>query len=217
VRDLTVASINPSANSLYTHSNIIITYVYNKRAFFETYALQFRSDTTPVLVFFKNHQHHHQYFHFSFSSHIRSLGRIYSVMHGRAKLERPPSAQELEADQQKSAAYSKLVVILQTLKSNGDRSEQTLELSGQMLRKNPDYYSLWNFRREILISNNANIGLAIKMDTKINSEGGMTIAEKELRLSQEAIIKNPKSYGAWYHRVWIIDRFEVDISSEIGE
>jgi geranylgeranyl transferase type-2 subunit alpha len=138
-------------------------------------------------------------------------------MHGRAKLERPPSAQELEADQQKSAAYSKLVGILQTLKSNGDRSEQTLELSGQMLRKNPDYYSLWNFRREILISNNANIGLAIKMDTKINSEGGMTIAEKELRLSQEAIIKNPKSYGAWYHRVWIIDRFEVDISSEIGE
>lgn len=137
-------------------------------------------------------------------------------MHGRAKLERPPSAQEIEADQQKSGAYSKLVGILQTLKSNNDMSEQALELSGQMLKKNPDYYSLWNYRREILIAKNAEIGLNMDKSSKITSEKGSVVADKELRLSQEAIMKNPKSYGAWYHRVWIIDRFEVDIMSEIG-
>ena len=137
-------------------------------------------------------------------------------MHGRARLERPPSAQEIEIDQQKSAAYIKLVSIIQARRSAGDLSEQTLELTGQLLKKNPDYYTLWNFRKEILIRNNSDIGLDMEARTpKIESDRGTALATRELQLSQDAIVKNPKSYGAWYHRVWIIDRFVVDIDHEI--
>ena len=65
-----------------------------------------------------------------------------------------------------------------------------------MLRVNPDVQTVWNMRRE---------GLSESWS-----------AEEELALSAEGIRKNPKSYGAWHHRVWVLgQRAEVDLHHEL--
>ena len=34
-------------------------------------------------------------------------------------------------------------------RKNGEFDEEAVEITGQLLSANPDFYSLWNFRREI--------------------------------------------------------------------
>jgi geranylgeranyl transferase type-2 subunit alpha len=115
-------------------------------------------------------------------------------MHGRPKLDRPPTSAEITADQQKSLTYQRLVDIMIMKRSQHDYSSETFELIGQLLTKNPDFYSLWNYRREIL--------LTLPIGDKEED-----LCTKELSLSTTAIKKNPKSYGAWYHRIWILQRY----------
>ena len=71
-----------------------------------------------------------------------------------------------------------------------------------MLRLNPDFYSLWNYRKEILISmHGSSLGLSeIVPEVKIPTEGesascvsAASLAAAELQLSAEGIRKNPKS------------------------
>ena len=65
-----------------------------------------------------------------------------------------------------------------------------------MLRVNPDVQTVWNMRREGL------------------KEGWS--AEEELALSAEGIRRNPKSYGAWHHRVWVLANSDaVDLGHEL--
>ena len=64
-----------------------------------------------------------------------------------------------------------------------------------MLRVNPDVQTVWNMRRE---------GLPEDWS-----------AEEELALSADGIRKNPKSYGAWHHRVWVLAQRKVDLHREL--
>mmetsp|Transcript_32578 Transcript_32578/g.60868 ORF Transcript_32578/g.60868 Transcript_32578/m.60868 type:complete len:302 (+) Transcript_32578:230-1135(+) len=51
---------------------------------------------------------------------------------------------------------------------------------------------------------------------KVSQDSSKDVVAVELALSTEAIKKNSKSYGAWYHRVWIVDRFEVNVNAELA-
>jgi geranylgeranyl transferase type-2 subunit alpha len=147
-------------------------------------------------------------------------------MHGRPKLDRPPTQSEIETDQKKSQTYQQLVGLIVAKRSQNDMSNETFDLIEQFLIKNPDYYSLWNYRKVILIHRYPEINLitpsssSSSNNNKSNNENLQNIhdpeiVEKEMQLSQKAILKNPKSYGAWYHRIWILQRFEVNINHEI--
>jgi hypothetical protein len=67
-----------------------------------------------------------------------------------------------------------------------------------MLRNNPDFYTLWNYRREILMSMHADtLGLSIDVpENKIPTaagEAGEAVRNEELQLSEDGIRRNPKS------------------------
>jgi geranylgeranyl transferase type-2 subunit alpha len=133
-------------------------------------------------------------------------------MHGRAKLSSPPTAKEIEGDCQKSATYQKLVDVLFFRRHNHDYSSETFDLIAQVLRKNPDFSSLWNFRREIILFQEQEF----ISSQPLSSQSQHELVEKELALSTNAIEKNPKSYCAWYHRVWLSKRYEVNIIDEVN-
>jgi geranylgeranyl transferase type-2 subunit alpha len=130
-----------------------------------------------------------------------------------------------EAISRKAAMYSDLTALLSKMRRAGDTSAQALELTSKVLRINPDYYSLWNYRREVLLAlHSESIGLkrermdglgADDKDRRIALEIGVSVREQELNLSTEAIMKNPKAYGAWWHRIWILQRFCVDYAREL--
>jgi geranylgeranyl transferase type-2 subunit alpha len=63
----------------------------------------------------------------------------------------------------------------------------TAALIEKALLVNPDPNYLWNFRRELL-----------------GKDESLRVLDKELTLTQAALTRNPKSYGAWFHRKWVI-------------
>jgi hypothetical protein len=113
-------------------------------------------------------------------------------MHNRKKLDRPPTEAEVAALQKKSQTYASLVGIIFERRRQADRSADTLGLLGKMLRNNPDFYSLWNFRREILQDMHPAL-VECSRDNKFSAENADQIRDEEMGLSAEGIAKNPKS------------------------
>lgn len=41
------------------------------------------------------------------------------------------------------------------------------------------------------------------------------LSTAELALSFKALLKNPKCYGAWHHRIWVMDLGATDVQAEL--
>lgn len=41
------------------------------------------------------------------------------------------------------------------------------------------------------------------------------LSATELELSQKALLRNPKCYGAWHHRLWVLDQGASDPQAEL--
>jgi geranylgeranyl transferase type-2 subunit alpha len=137
-------------------------------------------------------------------------------MHNRKKSEAIRSDAENEKTEKKKIAYSNLSDSLMDRRASGELSTEVLAVTGQLLCVNPDFYTVWNYRKEILLSLHAELGLTEEMPAeKLRLDTAYAIRDDELSLSNIAIKKNPKSYGAWYHRQWILDRIHIDVQSEL--
>jgi geranylgeranyl transferase type-2 subunit alpha len=146
-------------------------------------------------------------------------------MHNRKKADAPRSTAELEGIRKKKLAYSAVADKLLDMKVHGVLSAEALAISDGLLKQNPDYYSMWNHRRTILLSMYGEggevspIGLSSAApavgEGRLDSPQAHVVRDTELSLSAAAIKKNPKSYGAWYHRQWILDRINIDVNVEL--
>lgn len=125
-------------------------------------------------------------------------------MHGRKK--RILTETEIENLRVKTEGYLKLSNAISQMKIEKRHDIAALDLITKMITMNPDFYSLWNYRREIL-----NHEYKEKPFDKI-------AGDRELQVSSQAIMKNPKSYPAWQHRLWVGSRVEggIDYMKEIG-
>ena len=146
-------------------------------------------------------------------------------MHGRVKsAQAVVTAAELAAQQKKAATYSELSKVLLLRRKNDVKCSETLELTAKMLRSNPDFYTLWNYRKDIIVQQclDGDIPLAAAMAHKgdrsfaVPLAAGEAMLQVELGLTADAIRKNPKCYGAWYHRQWMITYFEFHLKAELG-
>jgi len=141
-------------------------------------------------------------------------------MHGRVRVSEAPSAEVQAAQEKKARTYTELSRVLLQRRREGDLGSETKELIGKMLRSNPDFYTLWNYRREVLQSQCAAAGLPLaealaqRGASKVEGAGDLLV-QAELSLTADCIKKNPKSYGAWFHRQWMITYFEFDPKAEL--
>ena len=62
------------------------------------------------------------------------------------------------------------------------------ELTETLLKVNPDPLHIWNKRRKLFLGRSVDYSLV----------------EKELSLTASALQSNPKAYGAWFHRKWVL-------------
>ena len=118
-------------------------------------------------------------------------------------------------------------------RKEGARDEKQLKLTAGVLMANPDIHTLWNIRRECVESIISD--LEKKMETEksegepVQSEGDATKSDentekaeeesrvevrvevsdglwmKEVELTGQCLLTNPKSYGAWHHRCYSLD------------
>jgi len=147
------------------------------------------------------------------------------TMHGYTKKEAAQKTdEERRALDAKAAKYKGMADMLLRCKESGLSGDEHLEMTAKALRVNPDFYSIWNYRREILVERyGKSLGLTNKIgqsvekeNTKIKQENGGEVVATEFGLTSDAILKNPKSYGAWHHRQWIAQRFEYDKDTELA-
>ena len=115
-------------------------------------------------------------------------------------------------------------------RKEGARDEKQLKLTAGVLMANPDIHTLWNIRRECVKSIISD--LEKKMETeKSEEEQGKSEGEaakndenkeeaeevskvevgdglwmKEVELTGQCLLTNPKSYGAWHHRCYSLDK-----------
>ncbi|CAK5081741.1 unnamed protein product [Meloidogyne enterolobii] len=75
----------------------------------------------------------------------------------------------------------------------GEYDEEIMELTAELLGKHADIYTFWNIRRE-----------AIEQISAI--ERISKLLDKELKLTQECLMKNPKSYSSWHHRFLVVSQ-----------
>ncbi|KAG8187795.1 hypothetical protein JTE90_025833 [Oedothorax gibbosus] len=118
-------------------------------------------------------------------------------MHGRIKVRTSEEQAEIKRreQQEKLKIYLGVTSKIVSKRAAGEHDLEGLELTGQLLLKNPDFYTLWNYRREIL--------LAWKPDKTV--EELRSICLVELDLTQNCLRVSPKSYSAWNHRLWTME------------
>ena len=81
--------------------------------------------------------------------------------------------------------------------SNATNTKETLDIIANMLTVNPDPLQLWNHRREILLG-------TVSATSQSEEKGHISFLPQEQQLTQSALQRNPKAYGAWFHRKWSI-------------
>ncbi|CAN8000285.1 unnamed protein product [Ixodes pacificus] len=119
-------------------------------------------------------------------------------MHGRLKVKTTAEQEEEKRKEREKKlniykAASRQIV---DKRRSGELDDELLRITGQVLQSNPDDNTLWNIRREVFEK-------YFDKGSKHTAEDG----EGELTLTEMALQKNPKSYGAWSHRAWAMGAF----------
>lgn len=130
-------------------------------------------------------------------------------MHGRVKVK--STAQQEEEKQKEREKKLKIYVAARdacfSKRKEGIKDEEALELTQQLLSSNPDFATLWNYRREILMH----------LETVKDKDEVQKIYEAELFFLESCLKVNPKSYGSWHHRGWVSARLpRPDWARELG-
>ncbi|TFK25083.1 rab-protein geranylgeranyltransferase [Coprinopsis marcescibilis] len=119
-------------------------------------------------------------------------------MHGVKRVKQTPEA--LEAKRQKERAkiheFLDLSDKLLTRRKDSDFSEESFKLTTRLLHINPEFYTIWNFRRNIL-TNGLFPG---STQEKVNN-----ILAGELMMTMTALKSHPKVYWIWNHRRWCLE------------
>ncbi|OII77553.1 protein prenyltransferase alpha subunit repeat [Cryptosporidium andersoni] len=111
-------------------------------------------------------------------------------MHGRTK------SNKLILTEEKKILINQAKCLLEKcIKNINSTTEPTelMDLTLRIFKTNVEISSLWNFRKWY-ISNIYNSNFKEGFDTILC----------ELKLTEDLLFGNPKSYSLWYHRVWII-------------
>lgn len=87
-----------------------------------------------------------------------------------------------------------------------------MALTGKLLVLNPDVSTAWNFRRDLLWQ---------KLHQTPKGEGRQSAVKSlwhgENQLTTASLRRNPKSYGAWMHRKWMLVALGEDGSSQSAD
>ncbi|XP_043194810.1 geranylgeranyl transferase type-2 subunit alpha-like isoform X2 [Amphibalanus amphitrite] len=118
-------------------------------------------------------------------------------MHGRLRVK---TTEQQEAEkaierQKKLAKYNAGTALLFKKRKERVYDEETALQLSQILAVNPDFYTLWNYRREIFLHWKA----------EKSSEYLQQMLKSDLQFTEQCLGVNPKSYCAWHHRCWVME------------
>ncbi|KJE97250.1 geranylgeranyltransferase type II [Capsaspora owczarzaki ATCC 30864] len=133
-------------------------------------------------------------------------------MHGRSRVK---SAAEVEEAKQKER--SKKLALFQQLNARvfakyqaKEYDDEAFALTRELLSRSPEIYTLWNYRRCIMLKR------FLQTDCNVQDE-----CKAELTFLEGCIATNPKCYWLWNHRRWLLEQApkpdwknELDLTSQ---
>ncbi|XP_016483241.1 geranylgeranyl transferase type-2 subunit alpha 1-like [Nicotiana tabacum] len=128
-------------------------------------------------------------------------------MHGRPR--KAPTTEEQEASAIKASKLRSLQSQFLQFHHNKIYTKEALDVSAKLLESNPEYYTAWNYRK-LAVQHNWNLPEADNNEESIKS-----ILDEELRLVENALKRNFKSYGAWHHRKWVLSKGHSSTDKEL--
>ncbi|ORY18752.1 hypothetical protein BCR34DRAFT_293519 [Clohesyomyces aquaticus] len=127
--------------------------------------------------------------------------------HGVARVSGPNASVRSEELRQKElkqiAAYKDLVDLVNTKETQ--YTVEVLGLTTKLLNENPEYYTIWNHRRRILLTL-LPTGLVQDSPPPKPDPAALDIVNGDLQLTFALLRKFPKCYWIWNHRNWILEK-----------
>lgn len=122
----------------------------------------------------------------------RTNSEKFLFQHGRLKVRtsEEEAARKKKEQELKVKAYRQGMFKIKEKRLLDEYDEELMQILTAILSKNPDIFTLWNIRRECI---------------QLMSDKGPELFEKELNLTENCLLVNPKSYCAWHHRCWILE------------
>ncbi|XP_069490086.1 geranylgeranyl transferase type-2 subunit alpha [Ambystoma mexicanum] len=119
-------------------------------------------------------------------------------MHGRLKVKTTEEQQEVKRKERekKLKFFLTKTSALFEKRRNGELDAEVLNLTNQILSANPDIASFWNLRREVFL----------QQEKETSQEALQLLYKEELHFLESCLRVNPKSYGTWHHRTWVMER-----------
>lgn len=115
------------------------------------------------------------------------------------------TAEQQEAKRKKDAIenrkYLNLEARVLAARANSAPAAASLELTTDLLDLNPEHYTVWNYRRELL--------------TELNDKA---LLVKDLKFIEQLLPRYPKVYWLWNHRRWVLEELgsEAPWDRELG-
>ncbi|CCG81338.1 Rab geranylgeranyltransferase alpha subunit5 / FY16936)) [Taphrina deformans PYCC 5710] len=126
-------------------------------------------------------------------------GAGYGGGHGvkRINLDADAYAAQQARNAKKADLYIDLSHQINLLRQAEDYSRDSFDLTTKLLMINPEYYTIWNYRREIMLN-----GLFVESDEM----GKQELLNTELKRLQGILQDYPKVYWIWNHRKWCLSQ-----------
>ncbi|KAH7926287.1 rab-protein geranylgeranyltransferase [Leucogyrophana mollusca] len=150
-------------------------------------------------------------------------------MHSVKRVRQSSEALEAKKQREKSKIkeYLTLTEDVFVRKKRQDWSKDAFELTQRLLQLNPEFYTIWNYRRNILLNgifpqrraiSDALISPLSHTGAKCNStpEEINGLLSNELTLTTTALKANPKVYWIWNHRRWCLGNVPDGPDSDSG-
>nr|GAT59587.1 Rab geranylgeranyltransferase [Mycena chlorophos] len=119
-------------------------------------------------------------------------------MHGVKRVKHTPEqlAAKKVKEQAKIAEYVALSDEVLAKKAANDWSPEAFELTTRMLQINPEFYTVWNYRRNILLKGIFPVSSPAEINDRLTDDLNMTTAALKI---------HPKVYWIWNHRRWCLE------------
>lgn len=106
------------------------------------------------------------------------------------------AARKKKEQELKMKAYRQAMFKIKEKRLLDEYDKELLQIIGSILSKSPDISTLWNIRRECILS----------MHEK---QPMPELFKKDLVFTENCLQVNPKSYCVWHHRCWILEHSPV--------
>ncbi|ODH49319.1 hypothetical protein GX48_04530 [Paracoccidioides brasiliensis] len=130
----------------------------------------------------------------------------WTLQHGipRYAISEQRSESVRQKEVQKIQAYNELVrVVNLQQRAELDFSTEALNKTSELLTKNPEYYTIWNVRRQIL---QHQFSKATSTDEKSSLDQIKNMIKADLQFLFPLLRGYPKCYWIWNHRLWDLEQ-----------